>query len=219
VCGQGAGGVRDLRQLGAVQRAVGDHTQHPARRQQRFHLFGGTAQPLERPVPAVTHPADRAAHRVPPVLGRPGVADLDRRDRRALRIGDDHGAVQRVVQVQPGGHLGGDLQGDRYRPEGAVGQLAGAPQRGQVGPAEKAGERCVRAGQQEVEVREFVRARRVRRCVTQHVLGQHRTVHRDIPLQPTGGQFLSRAGAGRAGLAPMCRVFDKSDFKSNTGQL
>ena len=84
----------------------------------------------------------------------------------------------RIVEVQAGGHLGGDLAGDRDRPRRAVGQPAAPAQRGQVGPAEKAGQRGVRAGEQQFEVGELVRARRVRRRVTQHVLGQHRTVHR-----------------------------------------
>ena len=48
-----AGGVGDLGELRAVQRAVGDHAEHPAGRQELAHLGRPAPQALERALVAV----------------------------------------------------------------------------------------------------------------------------------------------------------------------
>ena len=146
--GQGPGGVRDLCQLRAVQGTVGYHTQYPSGWKHVADISRRAAQPPERAVAAVAdaaHPAGDAAH---PVAGRPDLDHVDGGDRRALGVGEDQDAAQRVVDVDAVEQLGGDVEGDRHRPRRAVGEPAGAGQADQVGAAEKAGQRGVDVGEQ-----------------------------------------------------------------------
>jgi hypothetical protein len=103
-------------------------------------------------VPAVAHAAHRAADAVATVGDRPGVGHLERGHRRALGIGEDDRAMQRVVEHQPRRDLVGNLQGDRDRPRRPVGEPAPAAQRVQVGTTEKAGQGRIGAGEQQIKI-------------------------------------------------------------------
>ena len=182
VRGERTGGVRDLGELRAVQRPVGDHAEHPARRQQRASpppgcaAAAGTGRARRRP----------CRRTVPPTPDRPsrvGQASMA----SSAATGAPSGSVSTTCAAA-------GRSGPARRPVSAgissvtatghgvpSASRPAAGQRGQVGPAEEAGQRCVRPGEEQLQVGQLVRARRVRRRVAQHVLGQHRTVHRDIP--------------------------------------
>jgi hypothetical protein len=185
VRGEGPDRVGDLRELGTVQRAVGDHPEHAARRQHLADLGRRAAQPTERSVPTVADPAYRPADAVPAWLGGPGVGDLQQGDRRSLGVGQDQPALHRVVQVESADHLGRNLEGDRHGPGGGVGEPTPAGHRGQVGAAQETGQRGVRPGEEQLQIGQLVRAGRVRRSVTQQLVGQHPPVaHRTPKYQP-----------------------------------
>jgi hypothetical protein len=204
---QGTRGVRDLGQLRPVQRTVGDHAEHPAGWQQLAYLRRGPAQPLERAVPAVADLPDLAADAVPAGAGRPGVADLDRRDRGALLVGEHDRALGRVLEDEAEGQRPGDLQGHRERPGRAVGQPAAPLEGVQVGPAEETGQRRVGAGEQQLQVGELARPRVVCRRVAQHLVGhQPPALAQTNPLGQSAPKCLSPAVDGSSRTHPSLRA-------------
>jgi hypothetical protein len=158
--------VGDLGELWTVQRAIRDHAEDPAGREELAHLGRTAPQALERALVAVAELAHRAAHAGPAVAGRPGVGDLQRGHRRALEVGEHHRAAHRVGEVEPFHHVGGQFERHGQRPGRAVGELAAPGQRGEVRAAEEAGQRRVRAGEQQLEVGQLGRPRRIARSVT-----------------------------------------------------
>ena len=116
-----------------------------------------------------------------PVADRPDVGHVQRGHRGALAVGEHQRPAQRVVRVQAGGERGRHLQGHRHRPGRAVGEPAAPAQRGQVGAGHEAGQRGVRAGQQQLQIGQLTGARRVRRRVPQHLVGQHPPVAHPHP--------------------------------------
>ena len=92
-------------------------------------------------------------------LGLRTLDDVERRDGRALRIGEHQrpprragNGLGRAGSVDVAGDVVGYLQGHRHRPARAIGEPAAARQARQIGMAEEPGQGRVRAGQQEFQV-------------------------------------------------------------------
>ena len=173
---EGPGRSGDLGELRPVQRPVGDHTEHPARRQAGPDFGRGGAQAPERAGPAVADLAHRTGdtHHAP--AGGPGFRGVERRDRSALGVGEHDDPLQRVRSVDLRGEVVGHLQGDRHRPVGLVRQPATARKACQVGATQETGQRGVCAGEQQLKVGKLMRAWRVARRLPEHGVGKDPSV-------------------------------------------
>jgi len=86
-------------------------------------------------------------------VGLPDLLDVQRRQHHPFGIAQR----QHAAGLERGGELPGDVEHDRDRPEGAVGQAQGRADGVVVGPVHEAGERREAAVEQQLEVAELPR--------------------------------------------------------------
>ena len=81
-------------------------------------------------------------------VGGPHVLDPEHAEQRTGGLPEG----KAVTRAEPAGDIRRDVEGDRHRPEGAVGQAHLLADRFVVGPAEEAGQRRHGPGDQQVEI-------------------------------------------------------------------
>ena len=207
VRGEGAGGVRDLRQLRPVQRPVGDHAEHPAGREQRADLLrayaagAGTGRARRRPsgAPGRRRRSARSA------VGQTSVTS-------SAATGAPSGSVRMIVRcsgssrTRPLGQLAGDLQGDR-RPATACRRRAGrggAARPGRPGRGiRSAARRRRRAGVRGPPAHAGAACTTARHAARPRAAPNHSLSY--PPAADLGDSFAARADRGRDGCPSVCR--------------